>query len=82
MPTTTTSSDPPAPVNLALRTAGWGDEMQAAKAGLLEIADLFVVNKADRRGNGGPAHRHRAGQRPRRHPVAGAVAGDSNGPLG
>jgi LAO/AO transport system kinase len=29
---------------------GWGDEIQAAKAGLLEIADVFVVNKADRPG--------------------------------
>jgi LAO/AO transport system kinase len=29
---------------------GWGDEIQAAKAGLLEIADVFVVNKADRAG--------------------------------
>jgi LAO/AO transport system kinase len=29
---------------------GWGDGVQAAKAGLLEIADLFVVNKADRPG--------------------------------
>ena len=29
---------------------GWGDAVQAAKAGLLEIADLFVVNKADREG--------------------------------
>ena len=29
---------------------GWGDEVQAAKAGLLEIADVFVVNKADRPG--------------------------------
>src|SRR3954452_6066753 len=29
---------------------GWGDEVQAAKAGLLEIADIFVVNKADRSG--------------------------------
>jgi len=29
---------------------GWGDAVQAAKAGLLEIADLFVVNKADRPG--------------------------------
>ncbi len=25
----------------------WGDAMQAAKAGLLEVADIFVVNKAD-----------------------------------
>jgi LAO/AO transport system kinase len=31
-------------------TPGWGDAMQANKAGLLEIADLFVVNKADRPG--------------------------------
>ena len=27
---------------------GWGDGIQASKAGLLEIADIFVVNKADR----------------------------------
>ncbi len=29
---------------------GWGDSIQAAKAGLLEIGDIFVVNKADRDG--------------------------------
>jgi LAO/AO transport system kinase len=29
---------------------GWGDAVQAAKAGLMEIADVFVVNKADRQG--------------------------------
>ncbi len=29
---------------------GWGDAIQANKAGLLEIADLFVINKADRPG--------------------------------
>ncbi len=29
---------------------GWGDAVQASKAGILEIADLFVVNKADRDG--------------------------------
>lgn len=29
---------------------GLGDEVQAAKAGILEIADIFVVNKADRPG--------------------------------
>jgi len=29
---------------------GWGDAVQAAKAGLVEIADVFVVNKADRPG--------------------------------
>jgi LAO/AO transport system kinase len=29
---------------------GWGDSVQAAKAGLLEIGDIFIVNKADRPG--------------------------------
>lgn len=29
---------------------GWGDAVQANKAGLLEVADVFVVNKADRAG--------------------------------
>jgi LAO/AO transport system kinase len=29
---------------------GWGDAVQANKAGLLEVADVFVVNKADRPG--------------------------------
>ena len=29
---------------------GWGDAVQANKAGLLEIADVFAINKADRDG--------------------------------
>jgi LAO/AO transport system kinase len=29
---------------------GWGDAVQANKAGLLEVADVFCVNKADRPG--------------------------------
>ncbi len=29
---------------------GWGDSVQANKAGLLEIADVFVINKSDRPG--------------------------------
>jgi LAO/AO transport system kinase len=29
---------------------GWGDSVQANKAGLMEIADVFVINKADRSG--------------------------------
>jgi LAO/AO transport system kinase len=29
---------------------GAGDEVQALKAGIMEIADIFVVNKADREG--------------------------------
>ncbi|MFN2611265.1 MAG: methylmalonyl Co-A mutase-associated GTPase MeaB [Actinomycetota bacterium] len=31
---------------------GWGDSVQAEKAGLLEIGDIFVINKADRDGTG------------------------------
>ena len=29
---------------------GWGDSVQANKAGLMEIADVFVINKSDRSG--------------------------------
>lgn len=35
---------------IVLVAPGMGDSVQAAKAGILEIADLFVVNKADRDG--------------------------------
>src|SRR5690606_21594193 len=28
----------------------WGDQVQADKAGIVEIADVFVINKADRAG--------------------------------
>jgi GTPase len=35
---------------LVLLAPGLGDAIQAAKAGVLEIADIFVVNKADRDG--------------------------------
>ncbi|NLN86252.1 MAG: methylmalonyl Co-A mutase-associated GTPase MeaB [Syntrophomonadaceae bacterium] len=31
---------------------GMGDEIQALKAGLMEVADIFVINKADRDGAG------------------------------
>ena len=31
---------------------GWGDQIQADKAGIVEIADVFVVNKGDRPGVG------------------------------
>lgn len=39
-----------ADTTLVVVTPGWGDSVQANKAGLLEIADVFVVNKADRKG--------------------------------
>jgi LAO/AO transport system kinase len=35
---------------------GWGDAVQANKAGLMEIADVFVINKADRPGAEQTAH--------------------------
>ena len=66
---------------------GWGDAVQAAKAGVLEVADVFVVNKADRPGTDdavrdvehmldlGSAH-ERAGWRP---PVLRCVATEGHG---
>ncbi len=36
--------------NLVLVAPGMGDDIQAMKAGILEIADIFVVNKSDREG--------------------------------
>ncbi|GEL18968.1 methylmalonyl Co-A mutase-associated GTPase MeaB [Pseudonocardia asaccharolytica] len=39
-----------ADTTIVLLAPGMGDEVQAAKAGILEIADVFVVNKADRDG--------------------------------
>lgn len=35
---------------LVVLNPGWGDSIQAGKAGLLEIADVFAINKADREG--------------------------------
>jgi len=35
---------------LVVVSPGWGDQVQVAKAGILEIADVFVVNKSDREG--------------------------------
>jgi GTPase len=39
-----------ADVSLVTIVPGAGDEVQALKAGIMEIADIFVVNKADRDG--------------------------------
>jgi LAO/AO transport system kinase len=39
-----------ADVTLVVLVPGTGDEVQALKAGIMEIADIFVVNKADREG--------------------------------
>ena len=68
-------------------TPGWGDSVQADKAGLLEIGDVFVVNKADRPG----AVRARRDletmlamgpRRPWRPPVLETVATDGTGLAG
>jgi LAO/AO transport system kinase len=39
-----------ADISLVTIVPGAGDEVQALKAGIMEIADVFVVNKADREG--------------------------------
>jgi LAO/AO transport system kinase len=39
-----------ADTTVVVMNPGWGDAMQASKAGLLEVADIFVINKADRPG--------------------------------
>ncbi|MGE3275601.1 MAG: methylmalonyl Co-A mutase-associated GTPase MeaB [Vicinamibacterales bacterium] len=39
-----------ADVSIVVLVPGTGDEVQALKAGIMEIADIFVVNKADREG--------------------------------
>jgi LAO/AO transport system kinase len=36
--------------SIVVLVPGTGDEVQALKAGIMEIADIFVVNKADREG--------------------------------
>jgi LAO/AO transport system kinase len=42
-----------ADVSVLVLVPGTGDEIQALKAGIMEIADIFVVNKADRDGADG-----------------------------
>jgi LAO/AO transport system kinase len=39
-----------ADISIVTVVPGTGDEVQALKAGIMEIADIFVVNKADREG--------------------------------
>ncbi len=45
---------------LVIEVPGMGDDVQAIKAGILEIADIFVVNKADRPGADATARQLRA----------------------
>jgi LAO/AO transport system kinase len=39
-----------ADISIVMLVPGTGDEVQALKAGIMEIADIFVINKADREG--------------------------------
>jgi LAO/AO transport system kinase len=39
-----------ADITILILVPGTGDDVQALKAGVMEIADIFVVNKADREG--------------------------------
>jgi LAO/AO transport system kinase len=62
----------------------WGDGVQANKAGLLEIADVLVVNKADRDGAADTVRDlemmlELAGDRDWRPPIVQTVATDSRG---
>jgi len=41
---------------IVVTAPGLGDEIQALKAGLMEIGDIFVVNKADKEGASQTAH--------------------------
>jgi LAO/AO transport system kinase len=62
-----------ADTTVVLVTPGWGDAIQANKSGLLEVADLFVVNKSDT-GDADTACRDLA------HMLdLGAMSGDRNG---
>ena len=58
-----------ADTTLVLLAPGMGDGIQAAKAGILEVADVLAVNKADR--DGADADR----PRPARHGLAGRAPG-------
>jgi len=63
---------------------GWGDGVQANKAGLLEIADILVVNKADRPGTADAVRDlelmlELAGERDWRPPIVETVATDGRG---
>lgn len=63
---------------------GWGDAVQASKAGLMEIADVFVVNKADRVGAKSTIHDLEnmlalAGEREWSPPIISCIATDGTG---
>ena len=39
-----------ADISVVVLVPGMGDDIQAIKAGIMEIGDIFVINKADREG--------------------------------
>lgn len=69
---------------LVVLTPGMGDDVQAMKAGLLEVPDIFVVNKADREGADRVARDleamvHLAADRPWTPPVVKTIAATGAG---
>ncbi len=69
-------------LTLLVLVPGMGDEIQAIKAGIMEIADIFVVNKADREGTDLLVRQLRAlggGQRAEAPPVVCTVASRGEG---
>ena len=74
-----------AQVTVVVLVPGMGDDIQAIKAGILEIADIFVINKADHPGADRVEQEihaklanaaRRAHRRHRRHRHRGAAGGD------
>ena len=75
-----------ADTTIVLLAPGMGDGIQAAKAGILEVGDIFVVNKADRDGADQTARELRhmislgyRGERTWRPPVLKTVASSGQG---
>ncbi|MER6830532.1 methylmalonyl Co-A mutase-associated GTPase MeaB [Streptosporangium sp. NPDC000563] len=72
-----------ADTTVVLLAPGMGDGIQAAKAGILEIADVFVVNKADREGTQATVRELRnmiaLVERPWRPPIVPTVASRGEG---
>jgi LAO/AO transport system kinase len=73
-----------ADTTIVVVTPGWGDGVQANKAGLLEIAEVLVVNKADRPGTADTVRDlelmlELAGERDWRPPIVETVATDGRG---
>ena len=78
-----------AQVTVVVLVPGMGDDVQAIKAGIMEIADIFVINKADQPGadrveqelhamlstRGGPRARHRPYHRHRRRRQSHRITG-------